>query len=164
MLCRFIELKASPKASRTTIKNIKIWLSNNNNPIDPRETEFIRAADLISVVQSPKSTFRRLVEQHVLVPTKGLFGLLRQSQSQELGPENCRTIVQGSDEHVDILAAVIVFIVAVVMLIVPLWVLAIVQDMFRKLAVITVFLTVFLAVLTWGTFSRPFEILAATAG
>jgi hypothetical protein len=36
--------------------------------------------------------------------------------------------------------------------------------MSQKLATITAFLVVFLAILTWGTLAKPFEILAATAG
>ncbi len=94
----------------------------------------------------------------------GLFGLLAENPTFDSLPGDAETTVHGKDEHVDVLAAVSVFITAVVMLILPLWTLAVVDDMFKKLGVITAFLVVFLAVLVWGTLSRPFEVLAATAG
>jgi hypothetical protein len=75
-----------------------------------------------------------------------------------------QTTIQCSDEHVDVIASLMIFCSATTMLIVPLWILAILEQIFHKLATITAFLVIFLAILTWGTLARPFEILAATAG
>ena len=95
----------------------------------------------------------------------GLFGLLsRRSLDLELPPGGVPTTVVGRDEPVEVIAACAVFLTAVVALIVPLWTLAVVDDMFKKLGVITAFLLFFLVVLVCGTLARPFEVLAATAG
>jgi hypothetical protein len=50
------------------------------------------------------------------------------------------------------------------MLLIPLWVLSVMESIFHKLAVITIFVVAFLAFMTWATLARPFEILASTAG
>lgn len=99
------------------------------------------------------------------MPTKGLFGtLLRTPPPYNHNDVAFKRTPQGSDEQVDSLASVTIFVSAMVMLIAPLWVLAVVESLYQKLGVITAFLLVFLAILAWGTLSKPFEILAATAG
>ncbi|RYP19489.1 hypothetical protein DL765_003329 [Monosporascus sp. GIB2] len=93
----------------------------------------------------------------------GLFGLFRdkhEKQNPSLGPST----VFGKDEPVDLLASIVLFVVALVMLIAPLWILAMVSEMVSRLAVITTFVIVFLGVLSWATLARPFEVLAAAAG
>jgi hypothetical protein len=56
-----------------------------------------------------------------------------------------------------------VYLIAIFMLIAPLWVLSVVKRPHVKLTVITVFLVVFLTVLSFATRAQPFEILATTA-
>jgi len=57
-----------------------------------------------------------------------------------------------------------IFLAAITMLIAPLWILTKTESLNQKLGIITTFLMLFLGVLNWGTVSRPFDILAATAG
>ena len=163
MLCHYIQLKARPQPSRNVMQNVRTWLSNRNEPINTQELSFINARDLITAAKFEKSKIRRLFEQFILAPTSGLFGLLlRTPPGDEAYAES--TTVMGEDEHVDAIAAAAIFIVALTMLIAPLWTLAVLEDIFRKLAVITAFTLVLLLVLTWGTLARPLEILAAAAG
>lgn len=71
----------------------------------------------------------------------------------------------GVEGAADTLASVLIFLAASAMLVAPLWILAmVVEDPFDRLATVTGFLVLFLAMFTWGTMARPFEILAATAG
>jgi hypothetical protein len=49
------------------------------------------------------------------------------------------------------------------MLIAPIWILEVMTKPIRKLVVITVFIVVFLAMLSSVTVAKPFETLAATA-
>jgi hypothetical protein len=121
LLCRYSELKSRPKASRTSIKNIQTWLSNNNGPICPCEVESFNSSDLITMAKSPKSSVRRLIEQYLLVPTRGLFGLLlRAPVSGRQGANTFQMTIQGNDEQVDSLASVMIFVSATAMLIAPL--------------------------------------------
>ncbi|KAI0129593.1 hypothetical protein BJ170DRAFT_681088 [Xylariales sp. AK1849] len=165
MLCSFLTLKARPRASARTIRNIRTWLSNNNYPIERKETEFLDASDLITAAASQKSTIRHLFEHWILCRTTGLFGLFTDKPSQKADDTDVDpSTIHGRDEPVDVLASFAVFVVAFVMLVVPLWILAVTEDMFKRLGVITVFITVLLGVLTSATLAEPFEILAATAG
>jgi len=164
LLCRYIALKAREPSPRTNTRNLALWLSNREGAIDQDEARFVQAGDLITVSKSPKSPLRRLFEQHILAPTAGLFGLIPTKLSDEESSSGLKTSVRGDDAHVDVFAAISVFSAALVMLIVPLWILAIISSTMRKLAVITAFSIAFLALMNWGTLGRPFEILAATAG
>ncbi|RYP90704.1 hypothetical protein DL770_003169 [Monosporascus sp. CRB-9-2] len=93
----------------------------------------------------------------------GLFGLFRDKQEKQ-SPSFSPSTVFGKDEPVDLLASIALFVVASVMLIAPLWILAMVEDMVSRLVVITAFVFVLLGVLSWATLARPFEVLAAAAG
>lgn len=158
MVLSYRELKSVPSAPKWNINNINTWLDNANGPIEEKEVEFLKAGDLITVAPAQKSFLRQLFEKYVLVPTRGLFGLLGSRD----GPDG--TNVHGSDEPVDAMAAVSIFAVGIVLLIAPLWILANTHDMNKRLGVITTFIAVLLAVLTSATLAKPFEILAATAG
>jgi hypothetical protein len=140
-----------------------VWLANHRDPIQEKETQFLKSKDLITLSRKEKAPMRRAFEQYVLAPTSGLFGLFSAKRA-EATKVDLRTTTQGDDQHVDVIAAVAIFAVAITMLIAPLWILAVLDTIFRKLAVITAFSVVFLAVLNWGTIARPFEIFAATAG
>lgn len=161
-----MNLKSRPRAAGRVVRNIRTWLENNNHPIEPKEIEFLKADDLISASATTKSSLRHLFEQWVLCPTLGLFGVfLDKSVHHTQNPEILgSSTVYGRDEPVDAFASVSIFIVAFAMLILPLWILFTVDDMFKRLGVITVFITVLLGVLTSATLAKPFEILAATAG
>jgi len=94
----------------------------------------------------------------------GLFGVVP-TQSLDHHDAPFRATIHASDEHVDTLASFMIFFAATIMLIAPLWILALVaEESLHRLGTITGFLVLFLAILTWGTLARPFEILAATAG
>ncbi|KAK3370023.1 hypothetical protein B0H63DRAFT_305759 [Podospora didyma] len=159
-LCRYIQLKGRPTVHKTNVRNIKTWLSNRNEPIHPSEVEFVNAGDLISLAKVERASLRRLFEQRILAPSKGLFGLLRNRTREN----DLKTTVQGHEGPVSAIGTVTIFVAAIVMLIAPLWALALMGERIVKLVVITVFIVVFLAMLNWGTVSTQFEILAATAG
>ncbi|KAK7943546.1 uncharacterized protein PG986_012659 [Apiospora aurea] len=158
MLLSYKELKSAPSVPKGNINNINTWLSNNCYPIEDAEVESLKAKDLIPVARSQKSLLRQLFEEYVLIPTRGLFGLL----GERNGPE--QTNIYGSDEPMEAIASASVFVVGMVTLIAPLWTLSVTHDMFKRLGVITAFIAVLLGVLTSATLAKPFEILAATAG
>jgi hypothetical protein len=108
-------------------------LANSRGPIHPQEIESFNESDLITLAKSPKSAVRCLAERYLLVPTRGLFGALLKSPppGEQSGIAFQRTL-QGSDEQVDSLALVTIFVSATVMLIAPLWVLAVVESIFDE--------------------------------
>jgi hypothetical protein len=127
--------------------------------------QFLDSDDLISMAVSRKSAARRLFERWVLCPTQGLFGSFKGRIGHK--PEEAYlkpTTVYGRDEPVDVLASCAVFVTVLSMLIAPLWILAFVEDVTKKLAVITAFTIVLVGILTAATLAKPFETLAVTAG
>ena len=153
MLCRYIQLKTRSRPSRINLRNVKTWLSNRNEPIASQEVGFIHAPDLITVARLEKSMLRKLFEQLILAPTSGIFGI-HSNKTSTASAHPVTTTIIGEDEHVDTVAAIALFVVALAMLIAPLWILAVLEDTFRKLAVITGFTLVLLLVLAWGTLDR----------
>ena len=160
ILCQFLELRDRPDAPRTTVHNVKRWLHNRKNPIDEDEVNFLDMKDLISLSRVQKSPFRRLFDRFIVIPF--VRTLCRQ-------PEKDKTLLKYQTTTVlhnepDFLIPIFVFILAVCMLIAPLWILSSISEPREKLVIMTALLLALLIVLSWGTRARPFEILAVTAG
>ncbi|KAJ9144696.1 hypothetical protein NKR23_g5830 [Pleurostoma richardsiae] len=161
LLYHYMQLKNRPKTTPTVTRNIGLWFNNRNNPIHADEAGFLSQQDLISVARFEKPPLRTIFEQRVLLPLAKRWNR-HYPRDETLLSENTTAIV--APEPIDTFLTFFIFLVATAMLVVPLWALAIVTGMFRKLGIITICLFLFLGVLNWGTLSRPFEILAATAG
>lgn len=158
-----MNLKTKPAASKSAVRNVRKWLRNRNDPIHHNEVEFVDAKDVIAA-RPPRAPFRPAFEQNVLIPIVGRLGLFSNRPGRDpTQPSDCTTI-EIDDDLFDGVVSLCIFLVAVVMLIAPLWALTSLENQFHKLGVITGFLIIFLLVLNWGTLAKPFEILAATAG
>jgi ABC-type uncharacterized transport system fused permease/ATPase subunit len=73
------------------------------------------------------------------------------------------TLHYTADKRIDIFIGITITLLGMMMLIVPLWVLAVTHSTMARLAVITGFITAFLALVAITTVARPFESLAVTA-
>ncbi|KAI1761327.1 hypothetical protein GGR53DRAFT_506153 [Hypoxylon sp. FL1150] len=162
LLVQFSQLKARPKPPDLVINNLEAWLQNAYDPICEKESEFLKASDLICFSEVKKSSARLFVEDKLLHPTRALWGLV----SHKVQPDSAADehTVEWDDDAVGRLAKMAIFLTALLMLVLPLWILALVSNRLWKLAIITLFLLCFVSVLTWATLARPFDILAATAG
>ncbi|KAK8035379.1 hypothetical protein PG993_010374 [Apiospora rasikravindrae] len=159
LLYRYTQMKSRPIAPKENLGNIRNWLANNNKPIEGKELEFLKARDLITLAKGSKSLLRRLFERYILSSTSELFGFLASRRHRDGD-----STVHGQDEPIDTVIAPAIFVTAAVMLISPLWILAVTQSMFARLGIITGFNILLLAVLTSATLAKPFEILAVAAG
>ncbi|KAK6082936.1 hypothetical protein SCUP515_02170 [Seiridium cupressi] len=157
LLVHFLDLKTRQNAPKRIVRNIRTWLANNNQPIAMNEIEFLRADDLITVAATQKSYVRLSFERWVLGPIFWLYGLFKKNNIDT-------ATVYGKDEPIDVLASISVFFAALIMLVGPLWALFFVENMLKRLGVITSFVAILLLFLTSATLARPFEILAVTAG
>jgi hypothetical protein len=63
----------------------------------------------------------------------------------------------------DVFVSAMIVIVGATLLITPIWILQAMDSLKLKLAVITVFVTVFLLILSFAMVAKPFEALGATA-
>ena len=71
-----MNLKARPNASAHQIKNIKQWLSNAQEPIDPSELSFLRVdneEELTPVFHRERTPLRRLIDGSGLMSAPSFF-------------------------------------------------------------------------------------------
>lgn len=79
-------------------------------------------------------------------------------------PIHCHENIQlYSDKKIDEFITFTTVLIGLVMLIAPIWILAYTHPVAAKLAIITAFILLFLALVSFGTNAKPFESLAATA-
>jgi hypothetical protein len=120
-------------------------------PIRPENVGFGAFNDL-TMLPNLKPPFRRFLEKYIIVPI-GAHQIRRDTGA-----------TQYSDNMVDRLASISTYLTAGLILIIPLWMLALAPNLYYKLAVTTGCLLAFLLVLGLGTRSQPFEVLAAATG
>lgn len=72
-------------------------------------------------------------------------------------------ITYFSEKRLNLFVSVTTTLIGLAMLVTPLWILQSTTNVQSKLIVITVFIVVFLLVLSFGMVTKPFEALGATA-
>ena len=68
-----------------------------------------------------------------------------------------------SEKRLDLFVSLTTTMIGLAMLVAPLWILHSTTNLQSKLIIITVFIIVFLLVLSFGMVAKPFEALGATA-
>ncbi|KAI0889584.1 uncharacterized protein GGS22DRAFT_148652 [Annulohypoxylon maeteangense] len=160
--CSLMNMSAAPKRN---IQNIETWFECNKGAIMEEETDFIKHRDdLISGCGEKKAILRLFFEDEIIRRTKIFMGLFRKNPPPSLSLRDRNEIFHFSDRAIDAFGSLATLIIALIMLIAPLWILQRLDDIFSKLAVITSFIIVCVFFLSFATLGRPFETLAATAG
>ena len=124
------------------------------------ETQYINhPSDLFSVVPRVKSPLRLLLER------SSRFRLLRlwQQKTVDHSASEDENVHYFSDEKIDRFVSTFIMSLGVIMLIAPLWILAFLGGLAQRLGVISAFIILFVALLSFTTVAKPFEILAAAA-
>ncbi|KAI3335893.1 hypothetical protein F4824DRAFT_462831 [Ustulina deusta] len=160
---RYSEMRRLLPAPDRNVRNLQTWFENNEGAILKEETEFIQHRDELISISTPKSTLRQWFEDHI-VTRVDVMGMFKRQTKLNLGTYDQTSVYTFSDDAINTLGSLAVFVVALVMLITPLWILQSLEVLQKKLAAITVFVVVFLAFLTVTTPGHPFERLAASAG
>ncbi|KAI0546410.1 hypothetical protein F4679DRAFT_598725 [Xylaria curta] len=160
---RYSKMRSLFPAPDRNVRNLQTWLENNEGAILKNETEFVQHGNELISISTPKSTLRRWFEDHIVTHTD-IIGVFRKQQRIKLEAYDQTSVYTFSDEAINTLASLAVFVSALVMLITPLWILQSLEMLQKKLATITVFIVIFIAFLTVTAPGRPFERLAATAG
>lgn len=146
---------------KRNINNIETWFSNHSNvAILASETNYIKHPyDLFSLSPTPKSPLRLLLEK------SRHFRELKVWKQEDFDPAVKKDELVGlsSDSKIDNFVAGIIMALGLAMLIAPLWVLAFVNDLVRKLGVISAFIVLFFGLISFTTTAKPFESLAAAA-
>lgn len=111
------------------------------------------------MVQKDKTPLRRLIDSSLAVRTLSIW----KHKDKAVPNYDAEHVSYYSDSRMDKFASAVIAAVGVVMLITPIWVLQAMSGLRAKLVVITVFVLVFLMVLSFAMASKPFEALGATA-
>ncbi|TKA66004.1 hypothetical protein B0A49_09330 [Cryomyces minteri] len=160
------ELKARPSAPKSTIRNVERWFEDNGNAIAESERQFIeRGGDLIPMVHHEKTPLRHFLEKF-----EWLFSLswVRKTKLRDHHYNkhyDSDTEVYYSDTVVDSMVTIIVLFLGLGMLPGPAWWLtkAANSSLALRLEIISIFVPLFLILLTLVVPTKPFETVAATS-
>jgi hypothetical protein len=156
------QLKKFPTPSQRDIRNIEVWHRNTNHyAIEDEEKSYLtHTLDLFSLVPREKSPLRQLLDTSRLFRHLSIF---KKRHTPKLPLYNQGWVHYFSDKSMDRCVTVVIVTIGTAMLVAPMWILQALGTQQRKLWVITAFLLSFVAMISYATVARPFEILAATA-
>ncbi|WAO89487.1 Hypothetical protein NCS54_00688000 [Fusarium falciforme] len=155
------KLRSYPEAPNRDINSIRNWHYNHDYvAIAREEQEYLEHdKDLICMVQKDKTPLRRLIGSSLTIRTLPIW-----RHKDKTAPNyDAEHVFYYSDSRMDTFASAVIAVIGVVMLITPIWVLQAMNGLRAKLVVITVFVLIFLLVLSFAIASKPFEALGATA-
>ncbi|KAI0097825.1 hypothetical protein GGR51DRAFT_552845 [Nemania sp. FL0031] len=155
------KMKKLQTPRRQDIRSLRNWHHNHDHAaISPEEQEYLgHENDLFSVVQKDKTPLRKFIDNSRRLRTLSIWRLKNQDS-----PDHERGVVSYySDKRINTFASGVVVSLGIILLLAPLWILYALQSSALKLAVITVFITTFLIILSFAMVAKPFEVLGATA-
>ena len=160
LILQHSQIRTRPPVPKKDINSLDIWLSNNTNVILDEEKGYINyPSDLFSLVPQSRSLLRSLLERSLRFRLFKLWQQKRPDHSESAG-EDLRFF---SDKKMDQFLTVCILILGLIMLIAPLWILAFLEELVPRLAVISAFIVLFVVLLSFATVAKPFESLAAAA-
>ena len=154
-------LRDFAKAPARNIQSIVNWHYNHDfNAIAPNEQKYLaQREDLFSPVQKSVSPIRYLVNNSERLRTLPLW-----RYQKEGAPEyDNEQVLYYSDKRIDAFDSAFIFFLGTVMLVAPIWILQTLEVLQAKLGVITAFIVLFLAIMSYAVHTKPFEALGATA-
>ncbi|KAI1400398.1 hypothetical protein F4819DRAFT_368578 [Hypoxylon fuscum] len=158
-LTRQSDTRLLPLAPKRDIKNIKIWHQNyHNRAIAEEEQSYLDMDDLLCLSRKDKPPLRQLIDNSLMLRTLSIW------QDNSHPPiQGSRNVTYFSDRKINAFVSILLTAIGTAMLIIPIWILQSQDNLKYKLAVITVFVFVFLSVLSFAMVAKPFEALGATA-
>jgi hypothetical protein len=157
------ELRARPVAAKQQVASVSNWLFNKENAINSSETAYLdHTSDLVPLVPKPKSSLRKLLEKSRRFRLSRFWRTQPSDTCDHLGVDTGDTYY-SSDEKIEQFASLVILFLGVVMLVAPLWALEFVHGPVNRLGLITVFIVLFVTLVSLATVAKPFESLAAAA-
>ncbi|KAI9375143.1 hypothetical protein BJX61DRAFT_540049 [Aspergillus egyptiacus] len=127
----------------------------------PEERKYIEKEDLFALVPKDRSPLRRLFERSSRFR---LFRLWRKQNTVSDLPFHVQQHIHyASGKRIDQFVTLTTIATGLAMIIAPIWILVYTAPVALKLSVITIFILLFLALVSFGTNTRPSEALAAMA-
>ncbi|CAH0028372.1 unnamed protein product [Clonostachys rhizophaga] len=147
-------------APKRDIKNLHNWHHNHDkDAIFEEEWKYLAHDDLICPVTRDKTPLRRLLDKSHWLRTLTIW----RNKDVKAPEYDAEHISYYSNKRMDRFTSAILLIIGIVMLITPIWILEALNGIRHKLAVITVYVFVFLLILSLAMYTKPFEALGATA-
>lgn len=156
------QVQKFPVAPRRDVKSIRNWHFNHDyQAIARQEQKYLEnERDLIALSPKEKSAVRQALDGSLRLRTLPIW----KHRDVDVPEHDSDHLQYYSDKRMDQFSSAVVVLIGVGMLISPIWVLQATSVFQSKLIVITVFISVFLIVVSAAMTTRPFEALAATAG
>ncbi|KAK1521062.1 hypothetical protein CABS01_05567 [Colletotrichum abscissum] len=148
-------------APRRDVKNLRNWHYNHDHAaISAEEQKYLNhEEDLVALSQKEKTPLRQVIDGSLRLRTLSLW----RHRKEKVATYDKKEVTYYSDKRMNNFASTVIIAIGVLMLITPIWILQALTELKPKLAVITVFIFVFLLVLSLAMVAKPFEALGATA-
>ncbi|KAK7191935.1 hypothetical protein DPSP01_013342 [Paraphaeosphaeria sporulosa] len=154
----YAKVRARPRADKRLVENVENWL--DRGAIDPEESSFLRHTDdLTSIHHRTLPPLGRWLESFAQLHRSSFF---RAKHGNDAVQKSSGTTI-SSNSRFDLVTNTSIIFGGLVMLLAPLWWLEYVNDSAKKLAVMTGFICVFVALGSVATVNRPAEVVAAAA-
>lgn len=165
LILQHSQLRTRPAVPAKDISSLRNWHHNNPTAIHAQEITYIdHASDLMGLNPKPgKTRLREFLERSQHFRLHRWWAKKPRDASQDRIHYRDPDVHYISDKRIERMVTLVVTSVGIMMLVAPLWILAFVQDQVRRLGVITVFVVVFMLLISLATVAKPFESLAATA-
>jgi len=154
----FSRIRARPKADSRQIHNLNTFMGRR--AIEKEERKFADyKQDLISINPKAASPLGRCLEATRLIRLSSWLQAKVDPDSQIVS----EYVHYGSDSALATLTTISIILLGFAMLLGPMWWLNFVSNGTYRLAIITVFLFIFMLLMSLATNNRPFEVVASAA-
>ncbi|KAF1851126.1 uncharacterized protein K460DRAFT_412737 [Cucurbitaria berberidis CBS 394.84] len=162
LLIQHSTLRARPHVPKRNITSIANWFYNTQNAIWKDEAAYIKQEnDLIQLVPKTATPLRHFLEKSTHFRLSKLWK--KDPPPLPVHSTHPETLHYSSDARIDNFIGITITALGMGMLIAPLWALAYVGGMKKRLCIVTGFIVLFLGLLAFTTVAKPFESLAAAA-
>lgn len=156
-------MRSQPRVPKRHIRSLSNWFYNTENAILDEEAGYIsQRHDLVQLVPKSNTPLRQLLERSSRFRLWSIWKKPPPKHASENFPHP-ETLHYSSDARVDGCIGITITILGMIMLILPLWILAITEGTIERLSIIIGFIVLFLCLIAFTTVARPFESLAAAA-
>lgn len=162
----YISIREKPDASSQAKRHLRRWMAHwEHGAIKAGESSYVnRDDDLFALFETPRAPMHQLLDKFSVFYKKpdanAELGNLSPSDRHASHP---KAKIYRHNHRMKLFATLAICIGGFLMLVAPMWILIYIQSRQRQLAVITVFVFTFLALVQSVTLAKSFECLAATA-
>jgi hypothetical protein len=162
LLTQHAALRTHPEVPERNRESIQNWFYNSQNAVLQEETAYIdKSHDLLQLVPKPTTPLRRILEKSTAFRLSKFWA--KEPPGLPMHIAHMYNTHYTSDTRIDAFIGMIITASGTMMLIAPLWILESMSSPIYRLAVITVFIVLFLALVAFTMPSNPLGSLATAA-